>query len=414
MDRHPHIGQLQHPYQRRAQRLPRLPQQPPAQVRHAGHCGNRCHGPALQAESIGKQQHQHRAQRHLFDPGPLGRRRTGHPVVGEHRNDPPAHDHHNEQHRIQCDLQACPRRHGQRTQGRQVEECRHCSQQYQQRHEKVIAAVARLEERHRQPGGCRQGKRHIGHGCGERVRRQHQDPRQQPQGHQSAQLCAGGRGQIGPVATGSQQKADDDGQGETKQHFMGMPDHATEIRTRQQAGELQRPQRHRQGGKNAGQQIERPKAKCEQRKALGLQSRGVFKLLQQGHGVVPSGFSHRGRLAGPSQTGHRTAGGTVAARPAFPAGQPWQTGPWPAVMVQRPTDLAGHPLHKRCALGQTGATMAPHKSSPCQTPHQTPEFVPMPFKVKATRPARTRTAANRQPAARRLHRQACGATAARL
>ena len=264
--RNPQISHMQHPYQRRAQRFPGLPQRPAAEMRCGAQPGQRHQPQAAQPQAVGQQQRQGAAQRCLFQPGAFGGAGPGN-AVGEHRNHPPAHHRHDEQHHIERHLDADPAGQLGHAQLRQVYAQDGGGHQHQEADEKVVAFVARGNERNRQPHGCCQRKSDIDNGRRPAERREHQHPPGHPERGQRHQRQAGGRGPARPVASGGEQKSYDHRQREAEQHFMRMPHRSGQVGLAQPASELQRPQADGQGGKNAGQQVKRPEAQLPQSKS---------------------------------------------------------------------------------------------------------------------------------------------------
>ena len=137
----------------------------------------------------------------------------------------------------------------------------------QQRDEEIVAAIAALYERDRDAPRRGKRERNVGRGSRQRVRREHQHPRGEPQRDDAAEPCAGGGREAGPVAARGEQEPDDDGERIAEQHLVRMPHRSREIGRTKPSGELRRPQSDRQRREQTGEQIERSEAEREQRRA---------------------------------------------------------------------------------------------------------------------------------------------------
>ncbi len=187
-------------------------------------------------------------------------------VVGEHRNDAPAHHRHDEHDEVEPNLQARDRGPVQDPKIGKMDSERDEADQQQNRDEKVVSGVAAPGERNSDRDRDRHGKRGI-HDCRSAViGRQHQDSAGDPQQRKRGQRRAGRRRLSGPVADRSEEEAGDDGERVAEQHLVGMPDRTARESGGKNARVLANPQRNRQRGKYGGEEVKRPEAKVPERK----------------------------------------------------------------------------------------------------------------------------------------------------
>ncbi|KFB70051.1 MAG: hypothetical protein CAPSK01_000450 [Candidatus Accumulibacter vicinus] len=257
---------MQHPYQRRSEGSPRLPEVEPGRVHHGCSQRNRCDHRCWRRQNVGSQQNQYTSECDLFNEWMANGLRTRNTVVGKHGDHPSTHHRDDEQDDIESNLQTRPFGPGQHSEPGKMHGQNGCAKKHQQRDEEVVAPITALHQRDDQPDPDRYRKCDVHQGCRGHVGRQHQDSSGGPEQGKGKQHAAGRRRLSGPVTAGREEEPGDYRQRIPEQHLMAVPSRAVHQTDRQVSRVLGHPKRNRQRGEDTGKQIERPKTQGPERK----------------------------------------------------------------------------------------------------------------------------------------------------